>query len=188
MTQKAILSLLAKLVLDSKMFCKVDGFSDSAETPLRRDIRAIMYHNYRQRKSFQQYFHSLSHCFGDYSPSWSTVQKGYKELHFSRTTFQDSDRCGQPLTVATEQNVAKVKCPIKEDQWITENEIKVSCMLSSGNFNWILRHHLGVWKRSARWVPYQLTEEQRKGRVDWCLQCFRIWQRRVRAGLGHCHG
>ena len=33
----------------------------------------------------------------------------------------------------------------------------------------ILHHHLGVWKSMARWVPHQLTKEQRKGKVEWCL-------------------
>ena len=35
--------------------------------------------------------------------------------------------------------------------------------------NEILHHQLGVHKRCARWVPLQLTEEQKVGRVQWCL-------------------
>ena len=35
--------------------------------------------------------------------------------------------------------------------------------------NEILHHQLGVHKRCARWVPYQLTEEQKVGKVQWCL-------------------
>ena len=73
------------------------------------------------------------------------------------------------MTVAAEQNMVTVKCQIKEDPRITENEIKVSLNLSSGSLNRILRRHLGVWKRCARWVPHQLTEEQKRGRVEWCL-------------------
>ena len=78
-----------------------------------------------------------------------------------------TDRCGQPVTVATEQNVVAMECLIKEDPRITENEIKDSFNLSSGSLNRILRHHLGVWKRCARWVPHRLTEEQGRGRVEW---------------------
>ena len=40
--------------------------------------------------------------------------------------FKDSGRCGEFVTVHTEQNVAKVKYLIKEDPRITENEIKSS--------------------------------------------------------------
>ena len=35
--------------------------------------------------------------------------------------------------------------------------------------NEILHHQLGVHERCARWVPHQLTEEQKEGRVQWCL-------------------
>ena len=39
--------------------------------------------------------------------------------------------------------------------------------------NRILCHHPGVWKRCVRWMSYQLTEEQKRGRVEWCLHSFR---------------
>ena len=35
--------------------------------------------------------------------------------------------------------------------------------------NEILHHQLGVHKRCARWVPHQLTKEQKVGSVQWCL-------------------
>ena len=35
--------------------------------------------------------------------------------------------------------------------------------------NEILHCQLGVHKRCARWVPHQLTEEQKVGMVQWCL-------------------
>ena len=73
------------------------------------------------------------------------------------------------MTVATEQNVAKVKCLIKEDPRMTENEMKDSFYLLSASLNRIFRHHLDVWKLCARWVPHQLTEEQKRGRVERCL-------------------
>ena len=40
--------------------------------------------------------------------------------------------------------------------------------ISSGSMNQILNDHLGVSKRCARWVPHNLTEEQERGRVEWC--------------------
>ena len=38
-----------------------------------------------------------------------------QEFQFGRTAFEDGGHCSLPVTVATEQNVAKVKCLIKED-------------------------------------------------------------------------
>ena len=83
-----------------------------------------------------------------------------------------NDRCGQPVTVATEQTVAKVKCLMKEDPKITENVIRDSFNLSSGSLNWILRHHLCVWKRCVVRCPASWPTNRR--RVGWsgAFTCF----------------
>ena len=80
------------------------------------------------------------------------------------------------MTDATEQKVTKVKHLVKENPRITENVIKDSFNRSSGSLNQIVRYHLGVWKRCVRWVPQQLTEEQRRGR-EWCLHMLRKFDR-----------
>ena len=54
MTHTQIMFILAKLVVDSEMFAKGDGFPDIAETPPQRDVRAMMYYDYRQGESVQQ--------------------------------------------------------------------------------------------------------------------------------------
>ena len=51
-------------------------------------------------------------------------RKWRKKFQIGGTTFEDSDRRGLFVTVATEHNVAKVKCLMKEDPGITENEIR----------------------------------------------------------------
>ena len=115
----------------------------------------------------------MSKRFGSHSSSWSLVRERYKECQIGRTTFEDSGRRGQPVTVAAEQNVFKVKRLIKEDPRMAENEIKDSLNLPSGSLNRILCHHLGVWKHCARWVHHQLTKEQRRGRTEWFLHMLR---------------
>ena len=117
-----MLFLSAKLVLNGRMFGKDDGFPDSAETPSRKDFRVMMCYDY---------------CQGNLSSNASKVCKTslrtifHRDLLFTNGTrnFSSAERRLQTLavlTVATEQNVAKVKCLIKEDPRITENEIKGS--------------------------------------------------------------
>ena len=79
--------------------------------------------------------------------------------------FEDSVRCGHPVTITTKENVAMVKCLIKEDLKITVSEIKDSLNLSLGNLDRMLHHCLGVRKCCVCWVPQQLTKERRRGRV-----------------------
>ena len=45
--------------------------------------------------------------------------------------------------------------------------------ISSGRLTRILRDCLGVRKRCARWVLHNLSEEQKRGRVDRCTHVLR---------------
>ena len=82
MTQKNILFLFAKLVWDGKVFGKGDSFLDSAETLSWRDFHAVTYHDYRQGKSFQQCFQSLSDCFRNLSWSWFSTSQVVQGISF----------------------------------------------------------------------------------------------------------
>ena len=42
--------------------------------------------------------------------------------------------------------------------------------ISSGSLTRILQDSLDVRKRCTRWVPHNLTEEQKRDRVDWCTR------------------
>ena len=110
MTQNGILLRLAKLFLDGKMFGKGDGFPDIAETPSQRDFHAMIYYDYRQSAKLPKLVKLL----------WGPVS---------------SDRSGRFVTVATEQNVASMKCLIKEDPRLPENETKDSLNLSWGHLD-----------------------------------------------------
>ena len=45
--------------------------------------------------------------------------------------------------------------------------------ISSGSLTHILHDSLGVRKRCTRWVPHNLREEHKRGRVDWCTRVLR---------------
>ena len=61
-------------------------------------------------------------------------------------------------------------------------EIQDIMKICSGSLTRILHDCLGVRKRSTCWVPHKLSEEQKRGRVDWCtytLRKFDGWSPRV---------
>ena len=45
--------------------------------------------------------------------------------------------------------------------------------ISLGSLTRILHNSLGVRKRCTRWVPHNLSEEHKWGRVDWCTRMLR---------------
>lgn len=85
----------------------------------------MMYNDYHQGKSIQQSVQSLLNCLRVQSSLQSMVHNLYKEFSFSRA-FEEYAERGWPLTVATKQNVARVKCLHKEDPQIAKNEIQGS--------------------------------------------------------------
>ena len=56
---------------------------------------------------------------------------------------------------------------------MTYAEIQNIMKISSGSLTRILHDCLGERKRCTRWVPYNLSEEQNRGRVDWCTHMLR---------------
>ena len=81
-----IVFLSTDLVLDSRIFGESDGLPNSAGNSLKERfscrITIIVGGNFSQQCS-----QSLSNCFGDHPPSWSTVTSGTIHLKFDRTTF-----------------------------------------------------------------------------------------------------
>ena len=67
---------------------------------------------------------------------------------------------------------ARVKELTREDAQITYKDLQDILGIDMSALNEILHHQLGVHKGCAMWVTHQLTEEQKGGRVRWCLTVF----------------
>ena len=83
-------------------------------------------------------------------------------------TLEDNDHCGQMAKTVTPEHVSMVESLIKMDPKMTYAKIQDIMKISSGSLTRILQGCLGVRKRCASWVPHSLSEEQKRGRVDWC--------------------
>ena len=111
----------------------------------------------------------MCEAFGSITLGKSTVNKWFREFGFGRSHFNDDNRCGRPVSAATQENAARVKELMREDARITCKDLQYILRIVMSALTEILHHQLGVHKRCARWVPHQLTEEQKVGRVQWCL-------------------
>ena len=88
-------------------------------------------------------------------------------------TLKDDDRCGRMAMTVTPENISRVESLIKNDPKMAVTEIQDIMKISTGSLTCSLHDLLGVRKRSARWVPHNLSEEQKRGRVDWCAHMLR---------------
>ena len=87
-------------------------------------------------------------------------------------TLENDDRCGRMATTVTLENAFRVESLIKKDPKMAYAEIQNIMKISSGSLTRIFLDCLGVRKR-ARWVPHNLSEEQKRGRLDWCTHMLR---------------
>ena len=126
-----------------------------------------------QGRSLQECFQSLKHGFGDQSPSKSTIFRWFRQFMFGEGALEDDDRCSRMATTVTPENVCRVESLIKKDPNMTYVEIQDIMKISSGSLTRILHVCLGVRKRCVRWVPHNLSEEQKRGKVDWYTHMLR---------------
>ena len=96
---------------------------------------------------------------------------------FGARTLEDDDRCGRTATTVTPENVSGVKSLIKKDPKIIYAEMQDIMKISSGSLTRILHDCLGVRKRCVHWVPHNVSEEQKQGRVEWCTHMLRKFDR-----------
>ena len=152
---------------------KGDGSSASNVDLSRREFRAMMYYDCCQGTFFQECFQGLKHCFGDQSPSKATVFRWFRQFMSGASALEDDDRCGRVATTVTPENVSRVESLIKKDPKMAYTEIQGIMKISSGSLTRILYDCLGARKRYAFWVSHNLSEEQKRGWVDWCTYILR---------------
>ena len=86
--------------------------------------------------------------------------------------MEDDDRCGRKAITVTPKSVSGVESLTKKDPKMAYAETQDIMKISSGSLIRNLHDCLGVRKR-ARWVPHNRSEEQKRGRVDWCTHMIR---------------
>ena len=73
------------------------------------------------------------------------------------------------------ENIDAVRELIMQDRHVTYREIKASLGISSTSIHSILHEQLAVKKNFSRWVPHNLTIDQKKARDDCCKEFLKIY-------------
>ena len=115
----------------------------------------------------------LTTVYGAQALCYSTVQKWSKFFREGNMQIEDEPRSGRPVTKATQENIDLVRRLIEEDPHSTYDDIEEQTELSSGTISRIIHDHLKLKKISSRWVPHDLTAEQKQLRVEFCRKNLR---------------
>jgi len=82
--------------------------------------------------------------------------------------IEDDPRSGRPASKITDENIELVWTIIDEDPHSTYDDIEAETSLSHGTIFRIIHEYLKKKKITSRWVPHELTPEQKHLRVKFC--------------------
>lgn len=139
----------------------------------REHFRAMIYYDFRRGLSQEQCADQLASTFGNEAPSRATVFRWFLDFKRGCHTLQDKLREGRPKSAVVPENIDAVRDLILEDRHVTYREIAACLGISSTSIHSILHEHLVVSKMCSRWIPHNLTSDQKKARVDWSRKMLR---------------
>jgi [histone H3]-lysine36 N-dimethyltransferase SETMAR len=110
----------------------------------------------------------LTTAYREEAISYSTVQRWSKVFREGEMELEDDPRSGRPVSKTTEENIQLVRRIIDEDPHSTYDDIEAETQLSHGTISKIIHEYLKMKKVISRWVPHELTPEQKRLRVEIC--------------------
>jgi histone-lysine N-methyltransferase SETMAR len=139
----------------------------------RDQLRACAYMLLKNGSTAKNAKQSLDTAFGKHAPAYSTVALWFKEFRGGRRSLDDLPRSGRPPTAVTEENIAAVQKLIEEDPHIPVRKMRSILKIGTAALYSIVHDKLRYRKLCTRWVPRELTEEQKRERVNWCKMMLR---------------
>ena len=112
----------------------------------------------------------LATALGPKAPSYPTVAEWAKRFREGREDVNDDPRSGRPVSEMTDENIELVRQVIDNDPHSTYDEIIADTSLSRGTIERIIHDHLKLKKLASRWIPHELTDEQKQERVKICRE------------------
>ena len=113
-------------------------------------------------------YRRLRKVYGIHSMSEPRVYEWFKRFRDGRTSAENDVRCGRPATAVTEENIEKVNKLILSDRRVRIQDIMSELQIGSRAVNDIIHNRLGYNKVCARWIPHQLTSDQKEARMNIC--------------------
>jgi len=119
-------------------------------------------------------FNKLKQACGEHALSRSQVFKWYKAFPEGRESIKDEPRSGRP---STDNNVEIVGALVRSDRRLTVRMIASELNWNHTTVHQILTEELAMKKLSAKFVPKNLTIEQKENRKNVCLHLLEWIQR-----------
>lgn len=149
----------------------------------RRDVRVIIKFFVLLNKEPPEIHGLLQEGLQNHCPSIQTVRKWVSAIRDGREDMDDEQRPGRPECSTDEGHIQAVSDMLEEDRRIGCRRIADMLNISVSTAHRIVHDKLHRRKIVAKWVPHELTEQQRHTRVDTCISHLRRYRREGRRFL-----
>ena len=112
----------------------------------------------------------LTGVYGSDVVSYRTICFWIQRFAVGRESLEDNPQVGRPISIITRKNIDAVNDLVQVNPHISIDYITFMLDMSYGSVDTILRQDLKLRKISSRWIPHELTDEQRKRRVEICIE------------------
>ncbi|XP_047139010.1 histone-lysine N-methyltransferase SETMAR-like [Hydra vulgaris] len=108
----------------------------------------------------------LDECYPDSAAGEATIRKWFAKFRTGHMSTKDDERSGRPKEAVTDENVKKIHKIILNDRKVKLLEIADTLKLSKERVGHIIHEYLDMRKLCAKWVPRELTIDQKQQRID----------------------
>jgi hypothetical protein len=126
------------------------------------------------RKSATETMAMIRQAFGEESMSHTLVFEWHAQFRASRTSIEDNQHTGRPISCTTPDTVDKLQQLACEDRCQTTHDLAVEMGIGYGTCQQILTVELGMHHVAAKFVPRILTADQKQQHVNTCEELRQI--------------
>lgn len=143
----------------------------------KKEFRVLIKHCFLTKKNTVEAKAWLDEHYPDSAPGKSTVEKWFAKFKRGEMSTEDDARSGRPKEAVTDENIKKVHKIILDDRKVKLFEIAEYLKISKERVGYIVNEYLGMRKLCAKWVPRELTIDQKRQRIDDSEECLKLFNR-----------
>ena len=134
-----------------------------------REQRACIKFCFKLGKTATECYEMLKTAFGEQAMGRSQTFQWFSRFKAGRTSIDDDERSGRPVSSSTPEMIERVRQIIREDRRRTIDEVSMLVGISHGTCHKILTEDLKMRRVASKFVPRLLSVDQKQQRLDVCL-------------------
>jgi histone-lysine N-methyltransferase SETMAR len=138
-----------------------------------RDLRLLINYDYYSNLSATECYNRIKSAYPSVKLSYETVRNWYSRFRDGYNGFDDQPRSGRPSTAVSDENINQTRQLINENPFISYSAIQQSLGVGRLAVETILTQHLHVKKVASKFVPHELTKQQKESRVEFCREMLK---------------